>query len=71
MQSLPNHTRRDLRLIVRSRGWVVTVAMLFANVIAGLVWDRFGANATFLVGAVFAAVALLIAAQLKAAAEIF
>ena len=47
------------------------VAMLFASVIAGLVWDRFGANATFLVGAGFAAVALLIAAQLKAVAEIF
>ena len=47
------------------------VAMLFASVIAGLVWDRFGANATFLVGAGFAAVALVIAAQLKAVAAIF
>ena len=45
------------------------VAMLFASVIAGLVWDRFGANATFLVGAGFAAVALLIAARLKAVAD--
>ena len=35
------------------------VAMLFASVIAGLVWDRLGANATFLVGAGFAAVALV------------
>jgi MFS family permease len=34
-------------------------AMLFASVIAGLVWDRFGANATFLVGAGFAFVALV------------
>jgi len=41
------------------------VAMLFASVIAGLVWDRFGANTTFLVGAGFSAIALLIAAQLK------
>jgi len=47
------------------------VAMLFASVIAGLVWDQFGANATFLVGAGFAAVALLIAAQSKPVAEIF
>ena len=46
------------------------VAMLFASVIAGLVWDRFGANATFLVGAGFAAVALLIAAQLRTVSEI-
>uniref|UniRef100_UPI0025F0E490 MFS transporter n=1 Tax=Sphingomonas sp. TaxID=28214 RepID=UPI0025F0E490 len=45
------------------------VVMLFANVIAGLVWDRFGANATFLVGAGFAVVALLIAARLKAVTE--
>ena len=36
------------------------VAMLFASVIAGLVWDRFGADATFLVGAGFAIVALAI-----------
>ena len=35
------------------------VAMLFANVIAGLVWDRFGANATFLVGGAFATAALV------------
>ena len=46
------------------------VAMLFASVIAGLVWDRFGANATFLVGAGFAVVALLIAAQLRTVSEI-
>ena len=36
------------------------VAMLFSSVIAGLVWDRFGADATFLVGAGFAIVALAI-----------
>lgn len=46
------------------------VAMLFASVIAGLVWDRFGADVTFLVGAGFAAVAMLIAARLKAVAEV-
>ena len=36
------------------------VAMLFASVIAGIVWDRFGADATFLVGAGFAVMALVI-----------
>ena len=36
------------------------VAMLFASVIAGVVWDRFGADATFLVGAGFAVSALAI-----------
>ena len=36
------------------------VAMLFASVIAGIVWDRFGADATFLVGAGFAVSALVI-----------
>lgn len=46
------------------------VAMLFASVIAGMVWDRFGADVTFLVGAGFAVVALLIAARLKAVAEV-
>ena len=30
------------------------VAMIFASVIVGLVWDRVGANATFFVGAGFA-----------------
>lgn len=39
------------------------VAMLFASVIAGLVRDRFGADATFLVGAGFAVIALLIASR--------
>ena len=34
------------------------IALLFASVIAGIVWDRFGADTTFLVGAGFAVVAL-------------
>lgn len=33
-------------------------ALLLASGIAGLLWDRFGANATFILGAVFATVAL-------------
>jgi MFS family permease len=36
------------------------IAMLLASVTAGLVWQRFGANATFLAGAGFAAAALLL-----------
>ena len=36
------------------------VAMLFASVIAGLVWDRFGPGTTFLVGAGFAVTAAVI-----------
>ena len=35
------------------------VAMLFASVLAGLLWDRLGANTTFLAGAGFAAIALI------------
>ena len=35
------------------------VAMLFASVVAGLLWDRLGANSTFLAGAGFATVALI------------
>lgn len=35
------------------------VAMLVASVLAGLLWDRVGANATFLAGAGFAAIALI------------
>ena len=34
------------------------IALLFASLIAGIVWDRFGAETTFLVGAGFAVVAL-------------
>lgn len=37
---------------------VAGVAMLLASVIAGLLWDRFGAAATFLAGALFSALAL-------------
>jgi MFS family permease len=33
------------------------VAMLLASVVAGVLWSRFGASATFLTGAAFAAVA--------------
>jgi len=40
-------------------------AMLFASVIAGLVWDRLGADATFLVGAGFAFSALAIVLNLR------
>jgi len=36
------------------------IAMLLASVTAGLVWQRFGANATFLSGAGFAGAALLL-----------
>ena len=35
------------------------IAMLFASVIAGLLWDQVGAGATFLAGAGFAALAAL------------
>ena len=39
---------------------VTGLAMLFASVIAGLLWDRIGSNATFLAGAGFAALALVV-----------
>ena len=45
------------------RNMLTGVAMLFASVIAGLVWDRFGADTTFLVGAGFAAAALVFSAS--------
>jgi predicted MFS family arabinose efflux permease len=35
------------------------IALLFASVLAGLLWDRFGSAATFQAGAVFAGVAFL------------
>jgi MFS family permease len=38
----------------------IGIAMLFASVIAGLIWTAFGADATFLAGAGFAALALLL-----------
>jgi MFS family permease len=39
------------------------IALLFASVIAGLLWDRFGADVTFFAGAGFATVALLLASR--------
>jgi MFS family permease len=39
------------------------VALLLASVIAGLLWDGYGANATFFAGAGFAAVALLLTSR--------
>ncbi len=41
---------------------VTGVAMLFASLIAGLLWDSAGSNATFFAGAGFAAAALIITA---------
>jgi MFS family permease len=38
------------------------VAMLAASVLAGWLWDRLGASATFHAGAVFAALALVLLA---------
>lgn len=43
------------------------VAMLFASVIARLVWDRFEAGATFLIGAGFAFSTLVIVFRLRSA----
>lgn len=40
-------------------GLITGLATLFASVLAGLLWDKIGAEATFLAGATFAAVALL------------
>ena len=34
--------------------------LLFASIIAGVVWDRLGADATFLVGGAFATLAMLL-----------
>lgn len=39
------------------------VAMLFASIVAGLLWDRFGASMTFYAGAVFCAITLVILAR--------
>jgi MFS family permease len=36
------------------------LALLIASLIAGLLWDRFGAPATFLTGAAFSAAALIL-----------
>jgi MFS family permease len=35
------------------------IAMLVASVLAGLLWDRFGASSTFHAGAAFCAIALI------------
>jgi predicted MFS family arabinose efflux permease len=37
---------------------VAGIAMLAASVLAGLLWDRFGASFTFYVGAFFCAIAI-------------
>jgi predicted MFS family arabinose efflux permease len=37
---------------------VCGVAMLFASALAGLLWDQWGASATFVAGAAFGALAL-------------
>ena len=42
---------------------VTGVAMLFASIIAGLLWDHYGAAATFFAGAGIALVALLLASR--------
>ncbi len=39
--------------------FVCGIAMLLASVIAGMLWDRYGAGATFLTGAGFAGIALV------------
>lgn len=39
------------------------IAMLIASVVAGVLWDRFGSSATFLAGAAFASLALLLLAR--------
>lgn len=43
------------------------LAMLAASLVAGLAWDRLGAPATFLIGALFAVVAAALVAALSAA----
>jgi MFS family permease len=40
-------------------GLIAGLAALIASVLAGLLWDRIGAGATFLAGAAFAAIALV------------
>jgi MFS family permease len=39
------------------------IALLLASVIAGLLWDRYGASMTFFAGAGFATVALVLASR--------
>jgi MFS family permease len=45
------------------------IALLFASVIAGLLWDLFGADVTFFAGAGFATVALLLASRYPGRAQ--
>jgi MFS family permease len=46
-------------------GLITGLAALVASVLAGLLWDRIGAGATFLAGAAFAAMALMAFLLLK------
>jgi predicted MFS family arabinose efflux permease len=48
---------------------VTGIALLLASIIAGLLWDRFGADATFFAGAGFAVVALVLANRYPKAAQ--
>ena len=45
------------------------VAMLLASVVAGALWDSLGASATFLTGAIFSALALLVLARWRRTGE--
>jgi MFS family permease len=40
-------------------GMIAGLATLIASVLAGLLWDKIGAGATFLAGAAFAGIALI------------
>ena len=56
-----DHAPSDLRGSAFGLFNLVTgLTMLFASVIAGLLWDKIGSNATFLAGAGFAALALVV-----------
>jgi MFS family permease len=56
-----DHAPSDLRGSAFGLFNLITgLAMLFASAIAGLLWDRIGSNATFLAGAGFAALALVV-----------
>lgn len=50
-------------------GLISGVAALLASVVAGLLWDRAGAGATFLAGAIFATIALAAFLLIKPAAS--
>jgi MFS family permease len=51
-------------------GLITALAALLASVLAGLLWDRIGARATFLAGAAFAAIALLAFLLLRQGAQV-